>query len=296
MFRRLPRDGSPVAARADGWPTVAVDAAAANGGGRWQPGLALPVFHSPQEARLESENGTLVCADIQKHAQKETDMGERTTPNTAEDLLCIHAIITRGLNVSIEKGRSFAQRGYPDTSAREGFIAYVRTLVSVLHAHHLTESDLFFPYFRDKLPDAPLDLLIAQHRELEPVLQQVKTATDEVSAEAPAGTALARLNSRLGSIVEFWHPHIRIEEDHFSVDRVATLIDAKEHETLARAAMKHSQQHAGPDHLVVPFLLHNLPQDRRLYFARLMPTVVTRLLVPIVWKKKWAPMRPYLMP
>ena len=78
-------------------------------------------------------------------------MSQRITPNIAEDLLCIHAIITRGLNVSIEKGRLFAQAGYPDASARAGFIAYVGSLVSVLHAHHLAESDLFFPYFRDKL-------------------------------------------------------------------------------------------------------------------------------------------------
>jgi len=223
-------------------------------------------------------------------------MPEPTTINIAEDLLCIHAVITRGLNVSIEKGRLFAQGGYPDASARKGFIAYVGSLVSVLHAHHLTESDLFFPYFRDKLPDAPFDLLITQHRELEPVLQQAKAATDEVSAEAQAGVAMARLNGLLGRIVEFWHPHIRIEEDHLPVERVATLIDAKEQETLAKAATKHSQQHSGPAHLVVPFLLYNLPPDKRPVFARWMPPVVTRLLLPIVWRRKWAPMRPFLLP
>jgi len=223
-------------------------------------------------------------------------MPERTTINIAEDLLCIHAVITRGLNVSIEKGRLFAQGGYPDASARKGFIAYVGSLVSVLHAHHLTESDLFFPYFRDKLPDAPFDLLISQHRELEPVLQQAKAATDEVSAEARAGAALAQLNTLLGRLVEFWHPHIRIEEDHFSVVRVATLKKAKEQETLAKAGAKHGQQHAGPSYLVVPFLLFNLPPGKRSVFARWMPPVVTRLLLPIVWRRKWAPMRPFLLP
>ena len=223
-------------------------------------------------------------------------MSERTTPNIAEDLLCIHAVITRGLNVSIERGRLFAQSGYPDASAREGFIAYVGSLVSVLHAHHLTESELFFPYFRDKLPDAPFDLLIAQHRDLEPLLQQAKVATDELSTEAQAGAAMARLNSLLGSILEFWHPHIRIEEDHFSVERVATLIDAQEQETLAKAGAEHGQRHAGPPHLVVPFLLYNLPPDKRLAFARWMPLVVTRLLLPIVWRRKWATMRPFLLP
>jgi len=223
-------------------------------------------------------------------------VSEPAAPNIAEDLLCIHAVITRGLNVSIEKGRVFAQHGYTDASARKGFIAYVGSLISVLHAHHLTENDLFFPYFRDKLPDAPFSVLIAQHRGLEPLLQEAKMATDEVSAEPPAGAALARLNNLLGRIVKFWHPHIRIEEDHFSVARVATLIDAKEHEMLAKAATEHSQQHSGPAHWVVPFLLYNLPPDRRAVFARPMPPVVTRLLVPIVWRRKWAPMRPFLLP
>ena len=65
---------------------------------------------------------------------------------------------------------------------------------------------------------------------------------------------------------------------------------------LANAAMELSQQHSGPAHWVVPFLLYNLPPDRRAVFARPMPLVVTRLLVPIVWRRKWAPMRPFLLP
>jgi hypothetical protein len=223
-------------------------------------------------------------------------MSGRTVPRIAEDLLCIHAIITRGLSVSIEKGRSFALGGYPDASSRQGFIDYAGSLVSVLHAHHLTESDLFFPYFRDKLPDAPFDLLHSQHKELEPVLQQTKAATGETSAETQPGAALTRLNDRLAKIDEFWHPHIRIEEDHLSVDRIAALIDATEDERLARAAGEHGRQHAGPDHLIVPFLLYNLPPDRRAQFGRFMPPVVTRLLLPIVWRRKWAPMRPFLLP
>jgi hypothetical protein len=223
-------------------------------------------------------------------------MSDPAPPNVAKDLLRIHGVITRGLNVSIERGRLFAQSGYPDASTRKGFIAYVGSLVSVVHAHHLVESELFFPYFRNILPDAPFDLLLTQHRDLEPLLQETQAATAEVSAEGRAGAALARLNGLLGRIVEFWHPHIRIEEDHFSVERVATLIDANDHEALAKAAMTHSQQHSGPAHLVVPFLLYNLAPDERFGFTRWMPPVVTRLLVPIVWRWRWAPMRPFLLP
>ena len=223
-------------------------------------------------------------------------MAEPTTPNVAEDLLCIHAIITRGLNVSIERGRAFTQGGYPDAPAREGFIDYVRSLVSVLHAHHLTESDVVFPSFRARVPDAPFDLLIAQHRDLEPLLQQANAAIGEVSAEAAAGAALARLIGLLERVAGLWHPHIRVEEDHFSPDRLAVLFDVEQHEALNRAAAGHSAQHSGPDYLVVPFLLHNLAPEKRRYFSRSMPPIVTEQLLPVVWKQKWAPMLPFLLP
>jgi hypothetical protein len=223
-------------------------------------------------------------------------MAEPTTPNVAEDLLCIHAIITRGLNVSAERGRAFAREGYPDAPAREGFVDYVRSLVAVLHAHHLTESDVVFPSFRAKVPDAPFDLLLSQHRDLEPMLQQANAAIDEVSAEPAAGAALARLIGLLDGIAGLWHPHIRIEEDHFSLDRIAALFDAAQHEALNKAAAGHSAQLAGPDYLVVPFLLHNLEPDKRRYFSRSMPPIVTEQLLPVVWKQKWAPMLPFLLP
>ena len=51
----------------------------------------------------------------------------------------------------------------------------------------------------------------------------------------------------------------------------------------------------GPDSLAVPFLLYNLPPEERAMFARPMPFIVTRLLVPFVWKKRWALMRPFLL-
>lgn len=67
-------------------------------------------------------------------------------PNSGRDLVRIHRIATRGLDVSIENGRSFTRDGYPDSDTREGYVNYVQALVSVLHGHHLAEDDLVFPY------------------------------------------------------------------------------------------------------------------------------------------------------
>ena len=222
-------------------------------------------------------------------------MAEMKAPNVALDLLRIHSIITRGLNVATEKSQVFAQDGFLESSTQEGFVCYARSFISVLHAHHLTENELGFPYLREKLPDAPYDLLIAQHQELVHILEQIKVAIEEVAAGPQGAASLAKLNEGLRRIGEMWHPHIGIEQDHFAPDKVGPLLAPEEHIRLSKLFAGHSRKNSGPDYLVVPFLLYNLPPEERAIFARPMPFIVTRLLVPLVWKAKWAPMLPFLL-
>ena len=222
-------------------------------------------------------------------------MAQAIAPNVALDLLRIHSIITRGLDVATEKSQVFARQGFPDASTWEGFICYARSLVSVLQAHHLTENELVFPYLRAKLPDAPYDLLIAQHRELVNILDEVKVAIEEVAADAEVAASLTKLNGALRGIGEIWHPHIGIEQDRFAPDKVGPLLTPAEHTRLSGLFAEHGRKRTGPGYLVVPFLLYNLPPDERAMFARGMPFILTRLLVPVVWKKKWAVMRPFLL-
>ncbi len=222
-------------------------------------------------------------------------MAEANAPNIALDLLSIHSIITRALSVTSEKSQQFAQGGFPDASTKEGFLCYARSFVSVIHGHHVTENELAFPYFREKLPDAPYDLLIAQHQELVHVLDEIKATIEEVSAEPQAAAALNKLNQGLRRLADLWHPHIGIEQDRFTVARLGALINRDEHIRLGKLFAKHSQKHTGPGYLVLPFLLYNLAPEERAIFARNMPFLLTRLLVPVVWKARWAPMRPFLL-
>ena len=39
-------------------------------------------------------------------------MSEMSEPNLAKDLVRIHKVVTRGLNVAIEQGQTFAQDGF----------------------------------------------------------------------------------------------------------------------------------------------------------------------------------------
>jgi hemerythrin-like domain-containing protein len=222
-------------------------------------------------------------------------MAEANAPNVALDLLRIHSIITRALSVTSEKSQRFAQEGFPDASTKEGFLCYARSFVSVLHGHHLTENELAFPYFREILPDAPYDLLIAQHQELLRVLDEIKAAIEEVSADRQAAASLNKLNQALRRVADLWHRHIGIEQDHFTVARLAALINREEHIRLGRLFVEHSQKHTGPGYLVVPFLLYNLAPEERAILARNMPFLLKRLLVPVVWRARWASMRPFLL-
>jgi len=222
-------------------------------------------------------------------------MSEVRKPNVGADMLRIHSVITRGLGVSIERSASYAEKGYPDAATQAGFVLYVQTLVSVLSGHHLVEDEVAFPYLRDKLPDEPFDQLMADHRVMEDILDELRVIAEAMAAEAQAGDALHDLNRAVTRLAELWHPHIHKEEHFYDVERMAALMDVDEHVRLGGMLAEHGQQHMQAPYLGMPFILYNLPADERAILAQMMPPAVTQQLVPVDWKEKWAPMKPFLL-
>ena len=86
-------------------------------------------------------------------------MDEMNHFRVGDTLLLIHQSISRGVHMSSLYGRIFSRCGLPDGKIRPGFADYIRTLVSVLQAHHLGEDKLAFPRFQESLPDAPYEVL-----------------------------------------------------------------------------------------------------------------------------------------
>jgi hypothetical protein len=222
-------------------------------------------------------------------------MSQPNQPNVAADLVRIHSVITRGLDVSIDRSQAFAQAGFPDASTKVGFVNYVQSLASLLHAHHLMEDEQAFPYLRDLLPEMPFDLLTDQHRQMIPVLDEINSAVGGVATGSQPDQSLGDLNRALVRVNGMWGPHIQIEEEHFSIDKGAEMIDVNEHTRLAQLFAKFSLEHTGPDYLVIPFILYNLSPEERAIIAGAMPPMVTQELVPKAWKEKWAPMQPFLL-
>jgi len=210
-------------------------------------------------------------------------------------LIRIHLVITRALKVILEHGPLFAHQGFADEKTQFGFVCYVQSLLSLLHAHHLTEDELIFPYFCDKMPDKNFKALTDQHDWMIPILDGVGVSLQEVTASPQPVAPMNDLTAACGKISELWRYHARTEENYLSSERVNALVDLQEQNRLNQEVAAYSQKYAQPDYLVIPFMLYNLPSLERAQSAQALPAVVTQQLVPLTWKDKWQAMLPFLL-
>lgn len=218
-----------------------------------------------------------------------------TKANIWFDLLCIHHAITRGLGIVIEYADKFSDRGFPDSETREGFLNYLRSLASIIREHHQVEDELAFPRLRTKIPDEPYETLTMQHGSIAPLVSQLNAVADLIEADPQQMDLFEDLHKILKEIDLIWHRHIALEEESFNIDKLESAFTPEEHEEMGRQFSEHSQQHIGPDYLIVPFLLYNLMPDERLHISRLMPPILTEQLVPMDWKTKWQSMQPFFL-
>ncbi len=211
------------------------------------------------------------------------------TSPLVEGLLGIHKIITRGLNTSIQKCDEYL--GYQSITPNEadGFTMYVSTLKWVTHAHHLSEEDIAFPYFKDKI-EAPYDRLEDDHHAMARILDKLGLCLLDTS---PYG--VSKLRGVLGEFETMWWPHIRTEEENFTSEKLLAVTEIKEQLNIAKKLADHSRKNGGPGPKTVPFMFYNLEGSDRATFMMSFPWVVKKVLVPVVWKGQWKAMEPFLI-
>jgi hemerythrin-like domain-containing protein len=207
----------------------------------------------------------------------------------ADSLLRIHKIISRALDVSIQRCDEYLRKqGIPPGEAA-GFTLYVTTLKRIANSHHLTEDDLVFPYFRDKL-EAPYPRLKEDHQAMASILVDLDRCISEI-----ASVGIGRLREVLGEFDKVWGPHIRIEEDHFTADRLKAVAGMREQENLLKKVTDHGSKNSGPAPLALPFLCYNLEGADREAFMTAFPWIVKQVFVPLIWRGYWKPMSPFLL-
>jgi hemerythrin-like domain-containing protein len=221
-------------------------------------------------------------------------MSNQQESNVAVSFFNIHNIITRGLRVSLESVQEVIQRGFQDEESQEGFFNFIRALTSVMNAHHLTEDEIVFPYFRDKLPEAPFDSLTYYHHLMVLILDEINLAVGKCANKDQLETELMNIENALARLNEEWPYHIQPETDEF-INKADALIPVEEQLRLVRLFAEHGLKNAVPHYLTVPFMLYNLPLEDRMIFSQEMPAEVIQNLVPVVWKEKWESMTPFLL-
>ena len=216
-------------------------------------------------------------------------------PGVSDGLKRIHTVFTRAIAVSIEYSREYSQKGFPNPVIQEGFTNYIKSFVSLLDSHHLTEDDLAFPYFKRIIPHAPYDRLHEDHQQIVVLLEQIQSAAEAAALGDHPKENLAEMNRLLGKLQEMWHPHIHIEETNFNQDEVNQGYSHEEQAKMNQEFIQHSAKHSRPDYLVLPFMLYNLSPDDRAAMERELPPIVTQQLIPVVWKEQWKSMQPFLL-
>jgi hemerythrin-like domain-containing protein len=225
---------------------------------------------------------------INEHQTKEGGALTGASP-LVEGLLRIHKIISRGLNISIRKCDEYlGMQGIPPAEAK-GYSMYLTSLKWMTHAHHLSEDEIVFPYFKEQI-EAPYSRLKDDHKTITHILDVLDQCILEISSGG-----VGKLREVLGEFEKLWVPHIGIEEQNFTAEKVKTIMDLKEQENFAEKLSKHGRQNSGPGPLVLPFMIYNLEGNDREAFVLHFPWIVKKVLVPVLWKGQWKPMIPFLL-
>lgn len=215
-------------------------------------------------------------------------------PSAAKDLMRIHKVISRGINIDLEKAMVYLHSGLPEPRELTGYASYTHSFFSVLSSHHQSEDQVVFPEFKKVLPDAPYEKLGEDHEKISSILSHFPDALANLTGDLE-NKGLNTIVDCLQKIKQLWGPHISIEETYFSEQALNQVMDIDTQKKLTEMASKHSQEHSEPPHWVIPFIVYNLDKEERALMVSSFHPVIMAELVPKVWKEQWEPMKPFLL-
>ena len=108
-------------------------------------------------------------------------------------------------------------------------------------------------------------------------------------------SGVGKLREVLGEFEKLWPPHIRIEEENFTAEKLQMVVGMKEQVNIAEKLARHGSKNSGPGPHALPFMIFNLEGKDRESFIKPFPWIVKKVLVPIIWKGQWKPMSPFLL-
>jgi len=200
----------------------------------------------------------------------------------AQDLVHIHRVITRALNIDIVNGIEYLQTGFPSPNAMLGYTKFNRCLLSIIHSHLQAEELVAFPALRKVLPLAPYAQLTAEHRRIDSLLSLVPDLILDISGHAPQ-YGLRILIIILRKLSKAWVPHIELEEQYFSHETITEIIDGEVKQDINEMIDRFKLEYSRPPYWVIPFLLFNIDQADRTSLTGDFSSLIYEELNPYRW-------------
>ncbi len=227
-----------------------------------------------------------------KSQGRERKMNVSTSTNLGATLLAWHAVITRGLAVSIES--CAAEQSQSSDDARRGGLAdYVQTLTLVIDLHHIGEDDFVFPALEPLVSDLPYERLRADHQTIETLLRGLRDSC--LRWREGDSLSLGEMLENLRAIDAIWHPHIAIEEAAYQPQLLAQLMSPEEHSRIVGQLVARGMQTVREPELFMPFVIFNASPEFRHTIEAALPPELLQEAIPNLWRDKWAPMKPFLL-
>jgi hypothetical protein len=75
------------------------------------------------------------------------------------------------------------------------------------------------------MPGVPFEVLVAHHREMDPLLGEIQAACEALAGDGTGSEASQALHGALTRVSALWHPHVRLEEDQFTCEALDAALD-----------------------------------------------------------------------
>ena len=209
----------------------------------------------------------------------------------SKGLELIHKVLSRPLDVGISHLDRCLSSNKIDIENHAGFKDYISSLVTVFFGHHHGEDEIMFPTFEEKIKDADFSKLKKQHKELHPLADKIK---DKFNIDVPTIDNYREIRELLKETKDLWVEHRDEEEKTVELD-IEPVLSSKEQIELGEKVGEHGRSMSKPATLILPFIIYNLEGNDREEFTSDMPWILKKFIVPVIWKKKWEKMKPFLL-
>ena len=175
-------------------------------------------------------------------------MPTETLPNVGNDLIRIHKVVTRALEISRKNSQdaSLAEADQP------GFALYVRALTILLHGHHARRGRVGLSVLAQTPAGRPI-------RSTQRATPPDGWFSEKIEGWLGAGLGAwqadlrGELQSTLAGLQTLWLSHISVEEATMGPENSSKLLTPEENGQLSQQMAEHGQAHSQPGELVMPF-------------------------------------------